>query len=146
MPVDPNNPVIKLCYEGMQAEAAGKPDEARDLFMQAWMARQDDFEACVAAHYVARHQENPADQLRWNQEALNRAGAVGDSHPEIRTFYPSLYLNMGWSYESLGDRVEASKFYELAAASVNELPEGPYREMVKGGIHAAQMRMNSSEE
>jgi hypothetical protein len=53
--MDPNNPIVKLCAEGMRAEGDGRFDDARDLFMQAWSASQDDYEACVAAHYVARH-------------------------------------------------------------------------------------------
>ncbi len=61
--------------------------------MQAWEAPTDDYEACVAAHYEARHQEGPQDALHWNQEALARAEVVGDDR--VRSFYPSLYLNMG---------------------------------------------------
>ncbi len=53
------------------------------------------------------------DTLHWNQEALARADAVGDSR--VRSFYPSLYLNMGHSYEVLGNRAEASRYYALAA-------------------------------
>ena len=53
--MDLNNLVVKLCAEGMQAEFAGKLDDARALFMQAWEQSQDDYEACIAAHYVARH-------------------------------------------------------------------------------------------
>ena len=33
-----------------------KHDEASLLFMQAWDQSRDDYEACIAAHYVARHQ------------------------------------------------------------------------------------------
>ncbi len=62
--MNPNNPVIKLCLRGIQVEAAGRFEDARDLFMQAWMERKDDFDACVAAHYVARHQEEPEDTLQ----------------------------------------------------------------------------------
>jgi hypothetical protein len=33
-------------------------------------------------HYVARHQATPEDELRWNEEALRLAGAVGDERGE----------------------------------------------------------------
>ncbi len=52
-----DNPVIKLCAEGTRAEFEGRIEDARTLYMQAWEASKDDYEACVAAHYVARHQE-----------------------------------------------------------------------------------------
>ena len=141
--MDPNNPVVKLCAEGMQAEAQGRLEEARSLFMQAWARRQDDFEACIAAHYVARHQETPEEMLHWNQEALSRAEAVGDER--VDEFYPSLYLNMGWSYESLGDKANAQKYYRLAAGCIDDLPEGPYRDMVLGGIQEGEKRLEIGE-
>lgn len=61
-----------------------------------------------------RFQGDPAETLRWNREALRRAEAVGDER--VAAFYPSLYLNMGRSYELLGEQVEAEKYYALAAA------------------------------
>jgi hypothetical protein len=106
------------------------------------LARQDDFEACIAAHYVARHQDSPAGMLHWNREALSYAEAVGDDR--VRDFFPSLYLNMGWSYESLGDPVEAGKNYELAASCLDDLPPGPYRDMVQGGIVEGRKRIRAS--
>jgi tetratricopeptide (TPR) repeat protein len=104
---------IKLCLEGIRAEFEGRIEDARILYSQAWEASRDDFDACVAAHYVARYQEEPEETLRWNQEALNRAKAVKDGR--VQDFYPSLYLNLGHSYEMLGHQAEAQKYYKLAA-------------------------------
>ena len=123
--MDPDNPVVRLCVEGMQAEA-------RSLFLQAWTARQDDFDACIAAHYVAGQQEQPEGALRWNQVALDRADAVGDDR--LRSFYPSLYLNPGWAHEQLGNRLEAERCYEQAASRLDRLQAGPYRDVVQTGI------------
>ncbi|RGC68468.1 hypothetical protein C5N14_13190 [Micromonospora sp. MW-13] len=39
------------------------------------MGRTDDYDACVAAHYLARQQDDPEEILRWNQEALRHAFA-----------------------------------------------------------------------
>ena len=111
--MDLDNPVIQLCVQGTQAEFRGEIDLARTLYQQAWAAAQDDFEACVAAHYVARHQESPEQRLHWNQIALDRANAVRDGR--VQAFYPSLYLNMGQSYELLGSADEAQRYYALAA-------------------------------
>jgi tetratricopeptide (TPR) repeat protein len=130
--IDPNNPVVKLCAEGMRAESEGRNEAALRLFTQAWEASQDDYEACVAAHYLARQQTTPQDALRWNEEALRRAEAVSDER--VEGFYPSLYLNMGYAYEVLGRRVEAMRYYEQAAARVAGLPEGPYGDLVRDGI------------
>ena len=113
MQIDPNNPVVKLCIQGTQAEFAGQIEQAQALYRQAWESAQDDYEACVAAHYVARHQPDPTEELHWNQIALERANATSDAR--VQAFYPSLYLNMGQSYEKLGDQAAAKRYYDLAA-------------------------------
>lgn len=148
MEIDPNNPVVQLCQQGMTAEFEGRIDEARRLFMQAWDARQDDYDACIAAHYVARSQERPEEVLRWNQAAVDHAARVSErdsEHDSVRGFYPSLLLNLGWSYETLGDREQALTCYQQAAQRLADLPAGPYREVVEGGIANALQRVTGGE-
>lgn len=111
--MDISNPVIQLCLEGSRAEFEHRPEDAHRLYQQAWDLANDDYEACVAAHYLARFQPTPEETLRWNQEALKRAELVADER--VRDFYPSLYLNLGHSYEMLGNQAHAQKFYALAA-------------------------------
>jgi hypothetical protein len=111
--MDTNNPVIKLCIKGTQAEFEGRREHAAALYWQAWESAQSDYEACIAAHYVARFQEKPEELLFWNQEALNRANAADPE--QVKEFYPSLYLNMGRSYELLKNAREAQRYYTLAA-------------------------------
>jgi tetratricopeptide (TPR) repeat protein len=108
-----NNPVIKLCIEGSQAEFQGLFDQAKILYEKAWELAQDDYDACIAAHYVARFQSTDEDRFYWNKVALDKANAVTDG--SVQEFMPSLYLNMGQSYEALGNPVEAKRFYDLAA-------------------------------
>ena len=120
--MDINNPVVKLCIAGSQAEFEKKFDQARRLYLQAWEAAQDNFEACIAAHYVARLQEQPEDRLYWNTIALKRADMV--DREQVQPFYASLYLNMGHSYEILGRQQEAEQYYNLAASlGINHQPE-----------------------
>lgn len=111
--MDPKNPVVRLCIDGARLEFEGRIDDAREVYRQAWAAAEDDFEACIAAHYVARFQEDPEETLRWNREALARAEAVGDER--VEAFYPSLYVNLGQAHEALGERAEAERFYRMAA-------------------------------
>ncbi len=141
--MDPTNPVVKLCAEGMAAEFAGQLETARALFEQAWASAADDYEACVAAHFVARHQTDPRESLRWNAVALARAEATDDTR--VRGFYPSLYLNLGYAHENLDDLAAARRYYGLAAARVDDLEQGSYGETVKGGIVAGLARLNARE-
>lgn len=111
--MDLDNPVVRLCAEGAQAELEGRKEDAKRLYEEAWAARKEDYDACVAAHYVARFQDTPAETLVWNQEALARAEKVNDDR--VKSFYPSLYVNLGRSHELLGNEREAHHYYQLAA-------------------------------
>lgn len=111
--MDLNNPIIILCVDGSRAEFEGRVADAKVCYQQAWDSAQNDYEACIAAHYVARHQATPAETLHWNQIALERADAVADER--VQEFYGSLYLNLGHSYELVGDQGAAQHYYALAA-------------------------------
>jgi len=140
--MDPNNPVVKLCVAGMQAEGQGQLEAAHTLFLQAWDARQDDFDACVAAHYLARHRATPQETQHWNQVALDHAAKVNDER--VQDFFPSLYLNMGWSHEQLGELATAAHYYALATTKLDELPAGPYADVVRKGVAAGQERLQQA--
>ncbi len=109
---DADSKTLRLCILGTQAEFAGRLEAARNLYRQAWDASRDDYEACVAAHYMARAQDDPAQALHWNEIALTRAEAAGGER--VQNFYPSLYVNLGRSHELLGHSEEAREFYRLA--------------------------------
>jgi len=111
--MDTTNPVIQLCIQGAQAEFEHRLDDARALYQQAWKLHADDYEACIAAHYLARFQDSAEETLRWNQIALERANLVNDER--VKDFYPSLYLNLGRSYELVGNSDKAQQYYNLAA-------------------------------
>lgn len=130
--MDPNNQVVRLCTEGMQAEAAGDNAEAKRLFEQAWAEATDDYERCVAAHYVARHQDGPEPTLHWNEECLRYADIVRDER--VEAFYPSLLLNIGYCHEQMGDAQRAAESYRRAEERLATLPEGPYGDMIRDGV------------
>ncbi|GAA0933550.1 MULTISPECIES: hypothetical protein [Streptomyces violaceusniger group] len=130
--MDPDNPVVRLCVQGMAAEAEGRADDARARFRQAWDIAADDYEKCVAAHYLARHQPTPAETLRWNQECLDRADAVGDER--VRGFYASLHVTMGSAYRALGDPTAAHRHFVRAAAHIGDVPAGAYADWTRFGI------------
>ena len=111
--MDITNPIIQLCIQGAFAEFEKRTDDAHALYQHAWDLQADDYEACIAAHYLARFQDTPEETLHWNQVALEHAKAVGDE--KVREFFPSLYLNLGRSHENLGNLDEAQRYYNLAA-------------------------------
>jgi hypothetical protein len=136
--VDANNPIVKLCAAGMAAEGEGRSAAAKALFEQAWAESRDDYEACIAAHYVARHQATAAEELEWNRVALERADRVGDER--VLGFYASLYLNYAHSLERLGRMADACANYARAAIELERVPEGPYARLVRMGVTAGRQR------
>jgi len=132
MQLDPNNPIVKLCAQGMNLEGEGKKDEALQLFEQAWNEATTDFERFTSAHYVARHQKTIADKLKWDQVALTLALKMNDE--TLKAAYPSLYLNVAKCFEDLNDFDNAQKNYDLALSFSTLLPDNGYGKMIKGGI------------
>lgn len=134
----PDNPIVKLCLQGMECESSGRLAEALGFFMSAWMQSNDDFERCIAAHYVARHQKEPVNALLWNQRSLDHANGIPDDR--VREFYPSLYLNMGKAHEDLGNREAAKRFYQTAKKLLDSLPKGRYSAIVREAVERALLR------
>jgi hypothetical protein len=142
--MDPNNFIVKLCAQGMEEEGNGKMAEAVRLFDLSWTQSANDFERCIAAHYVARHQASAELKLKWNQQALDCANRITDG--STAEFLPSLYLNLGKSHEDLGSTAEARRLYERAAVNLTSLPAGAYRDFVQEGIARGLQRVDSSTE
>ncbi len=80
-----------LCMAGIQAEFERRLADARALFSQAWDTGTDNYEASMAAHYVAHLEPDPATALAWDLEALRR-GLMDDRAVE---FMPSLCVSPG---------------------------------------------------
>ncbi|MEV0716437.1 hypothetical protein [Asanoa sp. NPDC050611] len=137
--MDLSNPVLQLCQQGMLAEAEGRPADARVLFEQAWASQADDYDACVAAHYLARHQDDVAQTLRWNQTALRHAVTVDDDR--VAAFLPSLHVAVALAQESLGDTVAARGAFECASAHVGALPADGYGDQLRAAITAGLDRL-----
>jgi tetratricopeptide (TPR) repeat protein len=121
MEFNPSNNVVKLCLQGMGMEEKGNPEEASELFLQAWNAATYDFEKFISAYYVARHQKNVSDKLKWLETALQIALKINDD--SVKSAFPSLYSNIAKCYEDLSDPDKAKKNYELAT-SFQDKPSG----------------------
>lgn len=140
MNIDPENPVIKLCAEGVTAEMQRDFEKAAALYESAWAQQTSDYEACIVAHYLARVQSNLEDILHWNLEALRYADMVTDG--SVNSFYPSLYLNVGKAYEELGRMWEARQCYEQGMAKAGILPDTALGNITRDALERAIQRTN----
>jgi tetratricopeptide (TPR) repeat protein len=133
MEFSPTNPIVKLCLQGMAMEDQGKSEEAYQLFLQAWNEATNDFEKFLAAHYVARHQKDVRDKLKWLETTLQFALKINND--AVKSAFPSLYLNIAKCYEESGDIDNAKKNYELSN-SFAEKPsdKGPFYHGTKADL------------
>jgi hypothetical protein len=138
MVFDPNNPIIKLCIQGMEMEAKEKPGEASRLFLQAWNEASNDFEKFTAAYYVARHQNNVRDKLKWLETSLEAALKINDV--TVKGAFPSLYANIAKCYEELNEFDNAKKNQELAKSFTDHpSDEGPFYHGTKADLQVGDL-------
>ena len=139
MQIDPNNPVVKLCADGMQLEGQGKPNEAKLLFGRAWTIATTDFEKFTAAHYVARHQDSVVDKLHWDKIALTHALALEKTG--TIDVLASLYLNIAKCYEDLSDYQLANENYQTGLSYAKT--DSGYDNMIRSGLEAGLTRIHA---
>ena len=138
MEFDPNNQIIKLCIQGMDMEGKKKPEEASKIFIQAWNEATNDFEKFITGYYVARHQKNVSDKLRWYETVLQHALKIDND--SVNSALPSLYLNIAKCYEESGKPEKAKKNSELATSLKNNLSDkGPFYHGTKADLQVGDL-------
>ena len=138
MEFNPSNHVIKLCIQGMGMEAEDRLEEASRIFLQAWSEATHDFEKFTAAYYVARHQKNVRDKLKWLETSLQFALKINDV--TVNGAFPSLYSNIAKCYEDLNDPDNAKKNYELALSFTDKPSDnGPFYHGTKADLQIGDL-------
>lgn len=138
MEFNPNNHVVKLCLQGMGMEEKGEPAEAAKLFLQAWNEATHDHEKFIAAHYVARHQENAADKLTWLETARQFALNINDD--SVKSAFPSLHADIAKCHEDLGEPDKAKENYELARSyKAKPSDKGPFYHGTKADLQVGEL-------
>lgn len=138
MEFSPNNPVIQRCLQAMAADANGQPEEARKILLQACQEATNDFEKFIAAHLAGRHEQDPHEQLKWLDKALE-AGKKADS-VSVQTALPSLYRDMARCYDALGDKGKARFNEDLADTLKSQLKdEGPFYHGTKADLQTGDL-------
>ena len=133
MEFNPNNHIVKLCIQGMNMDAKDNPEEAGKIFHQAWNEATNDFEKFITAYYVARHQKDVRDKLKWYETALQFALKINDN--AVEAAFSSLYTNIAKCYEDLNDPGNAKKNYDLSISFTDKPSDnGPFYHGTKADL------------
>ncbi|MBO9573251.1 MAG: NAD(+)--rifampin ADP-ribosyltransferase [Chitinophagaceae bacterium] len=140
MEFNPNNHIVKYCLQGMALEEKGEMDKASSLFMQAWNEAANDHEKFIAAYYVARHQKNIPDKLKWLNTALQLALKINDD--SVNAALASLYLSIAECYEEMNEPENAKKNIDLANSAAHKpTDKGPFYHGTKADLQAGDHLM-----
>src|SRR5690606_11720264 len=138
MEFNADNPIVKLCLEGMELEEQDQGEKAKSRFMQAWNRATNDFERFMTAHYIARNQENVSDRLQWLQKSLQ--SALKTDRNVVDPFLPLLYSLIAKCYEALGESEDAKKNQELADRSSDKPSDkGPFFHGTKANLRVGDL-------
>ncbi len=132
--MEDNAMIDKIC-QAQALAANGDHDGARALYADLWekaIRAEDQYQACVVAHFMAHAYFEPVTQLAWHLRALRAADIVNDER--VHTFYPSLYANLGEVYLRLGNSAQACKYIARARETEHVLQEDGYGRMIRSLI------------
>ena len=130
--------VIQLCLSGLNLEDSGKPEDAAALFHKAWHEAKDDYDRFIASYHLARIKKSILDKLKWMETSLQCALKINDEN--VKSAYPTLYLNIAKCYEELGDSENAKINYELSnSAKGAPTDAGPFYHGTKADLKVGDL-------
>ncbi len=127
--------MIEKIGRAQELAANGDRDGARILYADMWAEAtqaEDQYQACVVAHFMAHAHVEPGAQLDWHLRALHAADAVGDER--VLGFYPSLYANLGEVNLRLGNLAQAREYISRADEIQQVLPDDGYGRLIRSLI------------
>ena len=138
--------------EAVGLTLSGDREKGGAALADAWAgtADEDHAQRCVLAHYLADVQPVLADEVRWDEIALDEHRHLADDDlapieiPSARGLLPSLHLNLGDGYLRQGliddARAHLARGQEHASARADD----GYGAMVRRGLSALEQRLAES--
>jgi hypothetical protein len=129
----------------VQQGRAGDRAGARAALTALWDRAEDPLKRCSIAHFLADLQDAVADELAWDQRALAAAGDLDDPS-QLRSFLPTLHLNLADAHRRSGHTTEARHHLGLAAEHLDQLPDDDYGRMIRGGMTKVRQALDAGSE
>ncbi len=147
----PDDMMVRI-GKGIELSQAGHRDQARRLFAELWEQigpQGDAFHRCGLAHSMADVQDDPHEELIWDLRALQAADMVSDERAAqagvscpVAGFYPSLHLNLGEVYRTLGNLQAARRHLDRGRAAAGALGPDGYGAMIRRGLQGLEERLD----
>ena len=128
------------------------PGEGAPRLRALWEASRPEEHAqrCVLAHYLADLQPHLANEVRWDEIALEEFSQVHENDLSLvgiasaAGLAPSLHLNLGEGYRRQGDIARAREQLVLGRAAVGTLGDDGYATMIRKGLDGLGGRLDAS--
>lgn len=151
----PEDPVMRRAFEGQRLLLQGDRAGARELYAALWASLdaagdEDPMHRVWIAHVTADAQDEPAEQVHWDLVALRAADLAaergGVDGVGVRTFYPSLHLNLGEGFRRLGDVRRARDHLAEAERHLRGHPDDDERAGIAAAVRGLRERIASPPE
>ncbi len=139
--------------EAVGAALGGDREGGGRLLRAAWADTepQDHPQRCVLAHYLADLEPELADEVAWDERALEEFAEVGEQDlaavgiPSAAGMAPSLHLNLADGYRRQG-RVQDARHHLAAGDRVaGSLPDDGYGAMLRSGLERLRRRLDGED-
>ncbi len=148
-----DDPVLERIADALNTFNAGRRGDARREFAAIWediASSGNNFHRCILAHYMADAQDDPAEELAWDRQALAAAESLTretagdpDASLGVLSFFPSLHLNLADVLHRLGEAAEARRYLGLARTTVEGLADDGYGRLMRDGIGRLEQKLGA---
>ena len=143
VPID--DPVMATIAQVQQVAQQGRKEQAITAYEQLWTQVERPLHRVSVAHYLADLQDDPAEELLWDERALAAAAEVEPHDTHIAPLRASLHVNAAGALFKLGRRDDARQQLEAARQAQDDLPEDGYGRLVRARIDALTAEVNGQQ-
>ena len=143
VPMD--DPIMATIAQVQQVAQQGHKEQAIAAYEQLWTQVERPLHRVSVAHYLADLQDDPAEELRWDELALAAAAEVESHDGDVAPLRASLHVNAAGALFKLDRLDDARQQLDAARQAQEHLPEDGYGRLVRARIDALTAEVNGQQ-